>query len=153
MNALKAQQDLLASALRARDVDNTLRAVCWQEDPHGRGVCLFHRGVVGYFIQRDDLLIDTRKLPCFDKPLPYGFAGIKDNLLTPTDEVRLMPEARKVRIYNGRNGRTGIDQALLKHFELSSMKLYQLKPHGPILVVERQSFGDITVGIVMPYRI
>ena len=152
MNTLKIQQDLLAAAMRSRGADST-GSVRWQNDPHGRGICLFHRAYVGYFIQPRDLYLNLTMLPTFDKPLPYGFACLEVNRIKPTSEVQLFPNNRKVRVFQGGKGRTGIDQALLRHFDKETMKLYQLEPQGPILVVERQHAEDITVGIVMPCRI
>lgn len=152
MNALKFQQDLLTAHLR----DTNKRGAAWLEKDTDH-VVLFLNSVVAVFFQKADIALDLTKLlhvpsvkPVVDKTVR---SWVEDNLLTPTEEYRVQPGNKKVRIYQARAWRTGIDQSLLKYFDLATMKLYQLEDRGAILITEKTKGFEEPVGIVMPCKI
>lgn len=151
MNALKFQQDALTAYMRKPD---DKRTVCWAKE--GEHVLLILHAAVGLLLKLDDMVLDTKKLndvTGFDGVQRAKRSWVEGNLLTPTEEYRLCPGNKKIRIYQARAWRTGIDQSLLKYFDLATMKLYQQEEKGIILITEKGKGFEDVVGIVLPCRI
>ena len=152
MNALKFQQDLLTAHLRGTNK----RGAAWLEKDTDH-VVLFLNGSVAVFFQKEDVALDLTKLlhvpsvkPTVDQAVR---SWVPDNQLQPTETYRFYPGNKKVRIYQARAWQTGIDQGLLKYFDLATMKLYQLEDKGMILITEKTKGFEEPVGVVLPCKI
>lgn len=154
MNALKFQQDALTAYMR--NIGKDAKSVAWLEKDTDH-VVIFLDKVVAVFFSKEDVALDLSKLVSVPSVKPMVNKAmtsmVKDNLLKPTDEYRIMPGNKKVRIYQARAWRTGIDQSLLKYFDPFTLRLYQMEDKGVILVTEKNGANEEPVGIVMPFRI
>lgn len=155
MNALKFQQDALTVHMRKGDKDD--KSVVWLEKDTDHVVLFLNRAVAAFFC-KEDVALDLSKLVSVQSVKSMvdktEASMVKDNLLKPTEEYRVMqPGNKKVRIYQGRAWRTGIDQSLLKYFDSFTMRLYQMEDKGTILITEKNGANEEPVGIVMPVRI
>lgn len=154
MNALKFQQDVLTAYMRS--TTDTKRESSWVRKDDGH-VVLFLNAHVGAFVRDEDLVLNPAKLnevqgfaPVVQETLRYWVEG---NLLTPTEEYRFQAGNKKIRIYKARAWQTGIDQSLLKYFDLAAVRLYQQKEYGIILITEKTKGFEEPVGIVLPVRL
>ena len=152
MNHLKFQQDFLTERAKGSVERNTVW--CKKCDT---AVALCLNAFVMVFVDNKDVLIDLSKFQRADGMERIiqraRTSNVEANLLTPTDEYRLYSRNRKVRMYNARAWRTGIDQTLLKYFDGATMKLYQLEENGTILITERGKGFEEAVGIVLPINL
>ena len=154
MNALKFQQDILTAYMK--DTDRRAKSATWLEKDTDH-VVLFLNSVVAVFLRKEDVVLDLSKLlhvpsvkPVIDNAMR---SRVGNNRLTPTDEYRISSGNKRTRLYQARGWRTGIDQSLLKYFDLATMRLYQLEDRGAILVTEKGNGFEEPVGIVMPCHI
>lgn len=151
MNALKFQKAALDAYMKKRDK----RSACYLK-MNDKEILLILSNCVGAILRHDEFMLDAKKLED-----TTGFKGfeqalrgwVPDNQLKPTEEYRFQAGNKKVRIYQARAWKTGIDQSLLQYFDLNTMRLYQMEDKGVILITEKSGAAEVAVGIVSPYRI
>lgn len=151
MNALKFQKTVLEARMKHPDAE----LGCWSREKDG-SILLILRPAVGMILKPDELMLDTNKLR--DVTGYKGFktalrAWVPDNQLKPTEDYRFTSGNKKIRIYQARDWRTGIDQSLLQYFDLNTVKLYQMRDKECILVTEKSGTAEVAVGIVLPVRL
>lgn len=160
MNALKFQQDTLAAYMK----NTSSKSVAWLEKDTDHVVLFLNPAIsvnpgpaVALFLHKADVVLDLSKMVSVPSAKSLAdkavVSKVEGNLLTPTEEYRIGSGNKKVRIYQARAWRTGIDQSLLKYFDLATMRLYQMEDRGAILITEKGNSAEVPVGIVMPCRI
>lgn len=153
MNALKFQQALVEAYIRK---PGDIHEAAWLKKDEGH-VMLMLKGVVCVFMPEKDTVLNLAKLPTVPQFTPVLKnalrTGVLGNQLTPTEEYRFGPGNRKIRIYQGRTWRIGIDQGLLKYFDMATVRFYQQEEKGPILINEKSRGFEESVGLVYPCRI